>query len=46
MSHETLIAQLARDVTPVTPLPAPQVRVARWVGVALVGMSGGDGHWV
>jgi hypothetical protein len=36
MSHEHLIAQLARDVTPVTPLPAPQVRVARWVGVALV----------
>jgi len=36
MSHETLIAQLARDVTPVTPLPAPQVRVVRWVGVALI----------
>ncbi len=41
MSHETLIAQLARDVTPVTPLPAPQVRVARWVGVALVAVVAG-----
>jgi hypothetical protein len=41
MSHETLIAQLARDVAPVTPLPAPQVRVARWVGVALVAVVAG-----
>ncbi len=35
MSHETLIAQLARDVTPVTPLPAPRVRAARWMAVAV-----------
>jgi hypothetical protein len=51
MSHETLIAQLARDVTPVRPLPAPRVRAARWMAVAtaavVVGVvvRGVRGNW-
>jgi hypothetical protein len=35
MSHERLIAQLARDVAPVTPLPSPAIRAARWMLLAV-----------
>jgi hypothetical protein len=34
MSHESLIAELASGIKPVTPLPSPKVRAARWVLVA------------
>lgn len=39
MSHETLIAQLARDVAPVTPLPPPAVRAARWILLAMLAVA-------
>jgi hypothetical protein len=35
MSHENLIVTLASNGTPVTPLPAPGVRMMRWVVFAL-----------
>ncbi len=35
MSHELLIATLASEVRPVTPLRPPRVRAARWVLLAL-----------
>lgn len=41
MSHESLIAQLARDVRPVTPLPSPVVRAARWMVVAVLAVAVG-----
>lgn len=41
MSHETLIAQLARDVAPVTPLPSPAVRAARWMLLAILAVVAG-----
>jgi hypothetical protein len=38
---DDLIVQLARGVTPVTPLPPPSVRLARWVaGMFVVGAAG------
>ena len=36
MSHEQLIATLASQATPVQPLPAPGVRMVRWVLLAVV----------
>jgi hypothetical protein len=41
MSHERLIAELAADGTPVVPLPAPAIRAARWVLLALVAVAVG-----
>lgn len=41
MSHERLIAELARDVAPVTPLPSPAVRAARWMLLALLAVAVG-----
>ena len=41
MSHEDLIVTLASHATPVQPLPAPFVRVARWVLCALVAVGVG-----
>lgn len=41
MSHEDLIITLASQARPVTPLPAPAARAARWVAsvVVVVGMA-------
>lgn len=39
MSHERLIAELVADVSPVTPLPSPQVRAARWLLLAVVAVA-------
>lgn len=39
MSHESLIAHLASDATPVTPLPSPHVRAARWVMLAVTAVA-------
>jgi hypothetical protein len=39
MSHETLIAQLAADARPVTPLPDPRVRSARWLVLAVLAVA-------
>ncbi|MGE3343485.1 MAG: NrsF family protein [Vicinamibacterales bacterium] len=41
MSHERLIAELVADLTPVTPLPSPRVRAARWLllSVAVVALA-------
>ena len=36
MSHEHLIATLASQATPVKPLPAPRVRMVRWILLAVV----------
>jgi hypothetical protein len=36
MSHEHLIATLASQATPVHPLPAPRVRMMRWILLAVV----------
>jgi hypothetical protein len=39
MSHERLIAELVADASPVTPLPAPRVRAARWILLAVVAVG-------
>src|SRR5687768_4342308 len=39
MSHEHLIATLAAQATPVQPLPAPRVRMVRWILVAVVAVG-------
>lgn len=39
MSHERLIATLASEAAPVTPLPAPHIRMARWILLALVAIG-------
>jgi len=41
MSHEQLIITLASQSGPVTPLPAPRVRMARWVLCALAFVGAG-----
>lgn len=41
MSHESLIARLASQAAPVTPLPSPRVRAARWVAIAVVAVAVG-----
>ena len=39
MSHERLIATLASQAAPVQPLPAPRVRMARWLVLAAVAVG-------
>ena len=39
MSHERLIVTLASQATPVRPLPAPRVRMARWLLLAVVAVG-------
>lgn len=39
MSHEDLIVRLAADAGPVRPLPAPALRMVRWVVVAVVAIG-------
>jgi hypothetical protein len=39
MSHERLIATLASQATPVKPLPAPRIRTARWILVAILAIG-------
>jgi hypothetical protein len=39
MSHEDLIATLASQATPVKPLPAPHVRMARWLLLAALAIG-------
>lgn len=39
MSHERLIATLASQATPVQPLAAPRIRMARWILCAVVAVS-------
>lgn len=41
MKTELLIARLARDARPVTVLPPPRIRLARWAIVALVSVMAG-----
>lgn len=41
MSHEDLIVTLASHATPVRPLPAPRVRLARWALFAVVAVGVG-----
>jgi hypothetical protein len=41
MSHESLIARLASDATPVEPLPEPRVRAARWLLAAILAVGVG-----
>lgn len=41
MSHESLIAKLASEAAPVTPLRPPRVRAARWVLLALAATATG-----
>jgi len=36
MKHESLIVSLVSDAAPITPLPAPSARAARWLIVAIV----------
>ena len=43
MSHERLIATLASQATPVRPLPAPRVRMARWLVCPVVAVGVGIG---
>ena len=39
MSHERLIATLASEATPVKPLPAPHIRMARWILLAIIAIG-------
>ena len=39
MSHERLIASLVSQATPVRPLPAPHIRMARWIICAAVAIG-------
>ena len=39
MSHERLIATLASQAAPMKPLPAPHIRTARWILLALVAIG-------
>lgn len=41
MSHESLIARLASEAAPVTPLSSPRARAARWVAIAVVAVAVG-----